>query len=396
MEINPYAPAAPVVANSHPPRPIVESIHFDGLVHRSDVMALGRSDRGGRIARAVLYFSITGFAMFAIFVFALAFLKPSTSPTAAFSFRIFFSSFFILPFLILVPLFLISRMRGGNYAKRALKISPRMVGPLAGKIDNETVELRYLHYHSITPIDSLTGVRITPEVIGFTVDARRLFISVLPKHIFQADDFERVAARLEQIAIERPLVSQTVVTEDKRLMEGEPLVLLSKPDGGIAFTGILSHSDLKATPIFIRQMRKFFFFNLILVLVAVLFPLSLYHLFSDMDSLGVLVFISIASLPLFIAVGKRLLIYRQYRKMPDTEITKLQGWVAKDNVTINSTIGSFAYLKNSFIKVESDDKSIQCLMSGQLKQVVLLPRRFFSNDADYEAAARYLHSSITL
>jgi hypothetical protein len=79
--------------------------------------------------------------------------------------------------------------------------------------------------------------------------------------------------------------------------------------------------------------------------------------------------------------------------MPDAEITKLAGWVAKDNVTLNSTIGSFAYLKNAFLSVESDDQSIQCLLSGQLKQVVLLPRHLFNSDDDYEAARNALHQS---
>lgn len=396
LEINPYSPAVPVVADSHPPQPIVDPIYFDGLVHRRDLMALARNERGARIARGLMFFGAIGFAMFIIFLVSLLWLNSPSSGKADLTWDVFFLSFIIFPCLILFPQWILSGYRGGYYARRILKISPRIVGPLRGRIDNETLELRYLHYHSITPIDSLTGVRITPDAIGLTVDSRRLFLSVLPKHIFHADDFERVAARLEQIAIDYPLVAKATLTEDDRLIDGQPLALLPRPDGGIAFSGTLSQSDLSATPIFRRQIRKFFVVNLILLALAIAMPVSLYVLTSDLDLLGLLfflVFVSILSLPLFFAVIKRLVIYRAYRKLPNAEITKLAGWVAKDNVTLHSTIGSFAYLKHAFLAVESDEQSIQCLLSGQLKQVVLLPRRFFQSDSDFEAAREILHSS---
>lgn len=390
LEINPYSPAVPVVADSHPPQPIVDPIYFDGLVHRRDLMALARNERGARIARALMFFGAIGFAMFIIFFVSLLWLNPQPIRDE------FFLSFILFPCLVLVPMWIRSRYRGVYYSKRILKISPRIVGPLQGKIDNETLELRYLHSHSITPIDSLTGVRITPDAIGLTVDSRRLFLSVLPKHIFHPDDFERVAARLEQIAIDRPLVPTATLTEDDRLIDGQPLALLPQPAGGIAFSGTLSQSDLSATPIFRRQIRKFFVANLILLAMAIAMPVSLYVLMSDLDLLGLLVFVSILSLPLFFTVFKRLVIYRAYRKLPNAAITKLAGWVAKDNVTLHSTIGSFAYLKHAFLAVESDEQSIQCLLSGQLKQVVLLPRRFFQSEADFEAAREILHSSTIL
>jgi hypothetical protein len=133
-----------------------------------------------------------------------------------------------------------------------------------------------------------------------------------------------------------------------------------------------------------------------LLALAIAMPVSLFYLMSDLDLLGLLVFVSILSLPLFLTVVKRLMIYRSYQKMSNSEITKLSGWVAKDNVTINSTIGSFAYLKNAFLAVESDEQSIQCLLGGQLKQVVLLPRRFFQSDTDFEAAREILHDNTIL
>lgn len=393
MEINPYSPAVPVVVDSHPPRPIVEPIHFDGLVHRSDIMALGRNDRGTRVARALLFFGVAGFAMFTIFLVALAWLTSRSGTTVALTMNIFFLSFIVFPALILFPLWILSRLRGGSYAKRILRISPRIIGPLRGKIDNETLELRYMHYHSVTPIDSLTGVRLTPESIGFTVDARKLFLAVLPKHLFHADDFERVAARLEQLAIERPLITAMTVAEDPRLISGQTLALIPQPEGGIAFDGTVLRTDLSRTPIYKRQIRKFFVANLILLSIAILLPVMMYSIFEDLDTWGVIFLVALISVPFLLVVARGMMAYRQHLKAPDTEITKLAGWIAKDNVTLNSTIGSFAYLKNAFIAVESDDHSIQCLLGGQLKQVVLLPRHLFQSDEDYEAARNILHQS---
>jgi hypothetical protein len=393
LEINPYSPAVPVAADSHAPRPIVEPIHFDGLVHRSDIMALGRNERGTRVARALMFFGLTGFSMFIIMMLGLSWLSSTSGATIVPSMTIFFFSFIVFPVMILVPMWILSRFRGGYYAKRILKISPRIIGPLRGKIDNETLELRYMHYHSVTPIDSMTGVRLAPEAIGFTVDSRKLFVSVLPKHIFHADDFERVTARLEQLAIERPLVSAMTVAEDSRLISGQTLALIPQPEGGIAFDGTVLRSDLSRTPIYKRQIRKFFIANLILLLIAILLPVMMYWAFEDLDTWALIFLVSLISVPFLLVVVRGMIAYRQHRKMPDTEITKLAGWIAKDNVTLNSTIGSFAYLKNAFIAVESDDHSIQCLLSGQLKQVVLLPRHLFHSDDDYQAARNVLHGS---
>lgn len=356
-------------------------------------MALGRNERGTRVARAFLFLGVTGFATFTLFLVSIAWLNPVPRTTAALTLNLFFLSFIVFPGLILIPLWILSRLKGGYYAKRILKISPRIIGPLRGKIDNEILELRYMHYHSVTPIDSLTGVRLTPEAIGFTVDARRLFIAVLPKHIFHADDFERVTARLEQLAIERPLVAAMTVTEDPRLITGQTLTLIPQPDGGIALNGTVLRTDLSRTPIYKRQIQKFFIANLILLSIAILLPVLMYATFQDLDTLGLVFLVVLISFPFLLVVVRGMMAYRQHCKMADTEITKLAGWVAKDNVTLNSTIGSFAYLKNAFIKIESDDQSIQCLLNGQLRQVVLLPRHLFHNDDDYETARHILHEN---
>lgn len=343
--------------------------------------------------RALLFFGVTGFAMFTIFLGSLAWLSSTSGSTIALSMNLFFLSFVVFPGLILVPLWILSRLKGSFYAKRILKISPRIIGPLRGKIDNDMLELRYLHYHSVMPIDSLTGVRLTPEAIGFTVDARRLFIAVLPKHMFHADDFERVAARLEQLAIERPLVAAMTVAADPRLVTGQTLTLIPQPVGGIAFDGTVLRTDLSRTPIYKRQIRKFFIANLMLLSIAILLPVMMYSIFEDLDTLSLILLVVLISFPFLLVVVRGMVAYRQHCKVSDAEITKLGGWVAKDNVTLNSTIGSFAYLKNAFIKIESDDQSIQCLLSGQLKQVVLLPRHLFRSDDDYEAARNVLHES---
>ena len=312
---------------------------------------------------------------------------------AALTLNLFFLSFMVFPALILFPLWILSRQKGGYYARRILKISPRIIGPLRGRMDNETLELRYMHYHSITPIDSLTGVRLCPDAIGITVDARMLFISVLPKHLFHADDFERVTARLEQLAIERPLVPAITVAEDPRLVTGQPLALIQPPENGVAFGGTVLRTDLTRTLVYKRQIRIFFIANLLLLSIAIVLPFAMHSIFQDFDSVGLFFLVAMISLPFLLVVIRGMTAYLRHRKMTNAEITKLSGWVAKDNVILNSTIGSFAYLKNAFIKIESDDQSIQCLLSGQLKQVVLLPRRFFQNDSDYEAARNVLHAS---
>jgi hypothetical protein len=215
----------------------------------------------------------------------------------------------------------------------------------------------------------------------------------LPKHLFHADDFERVAARLEQLAIERPLVAAMTVAEDPRLVTGQTLTLIPQPVGGIAFDGTVLRSDFSRTPIYKRQIRKFLIANLMLLSIAILLPVMMYSIFEDLDTLGLILLVVLISFPFLLVVVRGMVAYRQHCKVSDAEITKLGGWVAKDNVTISSTIGSFAYLKNAFIKIESDDQSIQCLLSGQLKQVVLLPRHLFLSDDDYEAARNVLHES---
>jgi len=391
VEINPYSPAAPVEADTYPPAPLNHPIVIDGLVHRSDLRAIGRNEPGIRTARTVLIFG-SGCLTLATIVFVFFIRSNPTGQADGFELLGFtcLMTFVVIPFLVLLPAWSMIRLSGGSYGRKILKISPQIIGPLTGRVDNDTIELRYMNYHWIAPLESLTGVHIKPDAIALTTDARRFFLAVLPRHVFQADDFQRVAERLKPIADQRPLIPTPTIAEDHRLMAGDPLELLPQPVAAIRFAGTVNRRDLSGTKIYKQQIRKFFIANLLLVAIAILLPTLVYVTVPDRDIILIILLASFVSLPMLWSVAKRLLIFRQYCKQPNGEISKLSGWVTEGNLTVNSPIGSYAYLKKSFKQVDCDDQSIQCLPVGIIPQVIILPRRFFQSDTDYTAVGKIL------
>lgn len=387
MEINPYSPAAPVAGETYPPPRLNHPIVIDGLVHRSDLRAVGRNERGIRTARTVLMFG-SGCLALALIIFLL---RIRTSPTgqvdgiSVLGF-VFLISFIVIPFLVVLPAWSMIRLGGGSYARKVLKISPQIIGPITGRIDNEKIELRYLTYHWIAPLESITGVHITPDAIGLTIDARRFFLSVLPRHVFQADDFYYLSERLKPIAAQYPLIPIQTIGEDHRLLVGEPLACLPVPTGAITFVGTINRRDLSGSRIYKHQIRKFFCANLLLATIAVLLPTIIYVAFLDPDIILVTLLASFISLPMLWSVAKRLLIYRRYRKQPDAEISKVSGWLAQGNLVVNSPVGTYSYLQKAFKRVDCDDQSIQCLLVGIIPQVIILPRRFFQSETEFKAA----------
>jgi len=388
LDINPYAAATPTDYTHHV-QPITHPVRFDGLVHRSDVSALGRNDRGARIANIFLVF---GYLLITLLVLSVIVLLwnvarsrgVSGAPTIGIIVTL---TVFSIP-LIALPLWLRWHFQGHVYAKRMLRISPRMIGPLKGAVDNDRIEIEYLHYHSIIPIDSITGIHVTDEVIGLTTDVRKLFLIILPRHLFAVDDFDRVCERLRPLSYTRPLAAEPHLNHDPRLIAGEPMDLMQQPPGSIGFSGTLTFRDLKVSPIYHLQIRKFFAVLISLVIIAAVIVASVLVWIDDKPLAQLLaLFISVT---FGFAVFRRLYAYLSIRKYHDQPIANLTGWVNQDCVTINSPIGSAAYRKSAFIRVDSSDHAIYGALGGQFPQVVIMPSRMFKQHDDFLLARSHV------
>jgi len=390
LDNNPYAAAA-IIDHTHYVQPITEPIRFDGFVHRSDVSALGRNVRGVRIANIFLFFGYAIIALFVVLVVVLLWdIVRTRGASRAHPIGFFlFLTVMSLP-MIAAPLWLRWHFQGHVYAKRLLRISPRMIGPLKGAINNERIELEYLHYHSIVPIESVTGIRITNEVIGMTTDVRKLFLTVLPKHLFAVDDFERVCERLKPLTYARPLIAEPHINHDERLITGEPMSLMHQPPESIGFSGTLTFQDLKAAPIYHTQIRQFFAVLVGLFIVAIVLVTGTLWLIADQPLAQFIAVFTVISFG--IGICRRVYAYFRVRKYHDQPIATLTGWITSESLTMNSTIGSVAYRKSAFARVDTNDDAIYGVLGGQFPQVVILPARMFKGHEQFMLACSYVSS----
>jgi hypothetical protein len=390
VDLNPYAPAG---ASRDAPAPAVDDqsaagrpIRYGGIVREADVALLGRSAVGAAIAFVFLILGVLAWLL--MLVGLTASNSDDGAPLSGTSGFLFLVGISLV--LLIVPLWLLGRFRGNYLARSLQNWSPRIVGPVDGTLGEQTVELVHPEQRSVIPLQSLTGVRLSPRLVAFTYDYHQMQLCVLPNGLFEQSDLPIVHERLAPLAAERPWLPGRVSGLDPRPRHGEPLELIPRAADAVDFAGTLVFSDFTATATYRQQMRRVYRFFAALGVLA-----GTVAICSGVLTQDVLVFIAAAVL-LAVMLSTRLVRWKQQfkRHYPsgDQVIARLSGFLSNDGLTINSAIGSTTYRRSAFTGVEISDTSIALLLRSRIPQVIILKEAMFRSADDFQQLRRWTKS----
>jgi hypothetical protein len=393
MDLNPYAPAGAghdaVATGVNDQRAADRPIRFGGVVREADVAILGRSAVGVFVAAVLL---ILGVAAWLLLLFAPVIDRMVARGQLGLDAMDLIVLGFLGLILVLLPLFLLGRFRGLYFARGLQNWSPRIVGPVEGTLHEQTVELAYPELRSVIPLQSLTGVRLSPRFVAFTHDYHQMQLCVLPSAFFEQGDLPLVHERLAPLAAERPWLPGRVSGLDPRPQHGEPLELIPRVEGAISFAGTLVFSDFAATATYRKQMRRVYRFFVVLGVLAVAAAVC-----SGVLTQSSLVFAA-AALLLAVILSTRLVRWKQQfkRHFPsgDQVIARLSGFLSDDGLTVNSAIGSTTYRHAAFQRVEFANGSIELVLRSRVPQVILLKESMFGSPDDFQRVCRWAQATV--
>ena len=283
---------------------------------------------------------------------------------------------FLLIFLFFGVLMAVHLRSKINAAKMHLRLNPTATAPLTGELTSEGLRLESENRVSWQPHAGLRFCQVKNNQLSVCHDPLGEAVKILPARGFrnptQAIQFleSQVNHRSQPVDMLEPLSGPSMI--------GEPV------HDAVAFGGVLKRGDLKRSPLEAIRMQKFnrsaiVLFAVNLVLLPVVFLGNDWGL---MIGLGGVIFLY----DLFAVTNiLRSLFYAGDSELP---LIAIQGWLDEQEIALLHNIGQSLTGWQDFKSVGVNDACIWLEPYGGKNRFVLLPRRFFDSETQWEAASR--------
>ena len=261
-------------------------------------------------------------------------------------------------------------------AKLHLRSNPNALAPLTGELTSEGLRLESENRVSWQPHTGLIFCHTKNNQLSVCHDPQGEAVKILPKRGFgnptQAIEF------LESQANKRSGPIDMLEPLSGPIMIGDPAAT------AVAFSGFLKGGDLKRSPLETIRMLKFRRSAIVLLVVnSLLLPVVFFG----------------GNWGLALGLGGVIFLYdllavinlsRSFFSSDDPEIPliTLQGWLDEKQVALLHNIGQSLTGWKDFKSVGVNDACIWLEPYGGRNRFVLLPRRFFANDNQWETATQ--------
>ena len=283
-----------------------------------------------------------------------------------------FSLMVVLSFIWFSARRLISRIYAG---KVYLAFNPHALTRLSGELSNDGLLLKSQNRVSWQSHAGLEFFQNKNRQLILSYDSQGAVFKILPVRGFQAPGV--VCRFLEHQAQNNSTVRDMCQPLTRPCMIGQP------PADAIEFSGFLKAGDLKTSPL--ETIRKHNVKRLaIWMLVLTLIPMPLMAVLAFEWQT---IFIACAAILLVIF----LTVYTTIRSngaFPDPEqhLIAIQGWITEGEIGLLHNIGQSRSGWHDFRQVGLNHACIWLLAHGGRNNFILLPRRFFADDFQWQAA----------
>ena len=269
-----------------------------------------------------------------------------------------------------------------NAAKIYLTFNPHALTHMSGQLTKDGLLLKSQHRVSWQSHAGLEFFQNKNRQLTLSYDSQGAVFKIPPIRGFQeravASRFlERQAQNNSSLVMRQPFTGPC--------MTGE------QPADAIGFSGSLKASDLKTSPL--ETIRKRNVNRLaIWMLVLTLIPLPIMAAL-EFDWLTIFIACAVILLVVLLTVYNTV---RSSGAFPDPEqpLIAIQGWLTEQEITLLHNIGQSRSEWNDFGQVGFNDACIWLLAHGGKNRFVLLQRRFFADDFQWQTAIEFARRQI--
>ena len=270
-----------------------------------------------------------------------------------------------------------------NAAKVYLTFNPHALARLSGELNKDGLLLKSERRVSWQSHAGLEFFQNKNRQLILSYDSQAAVVKILPVRGFQRPTV--ASGFLEQQA------QNNSTTLDMLQPVTGPCMIGEQPADAIAFSGFLKAGDLKTSPL--ETIRKRNLKRLAIWMVALtLIPLPLMAAFGfdwQTTFIACTVILSVVFLTVYTT-------FRSGGAFPDPEqpLIAIQGWITEQEVALLHNIGQSRSGWRDFRQVGFNDTCIWLLAHGGKNRFVLLQRRFFADDFQWQTAVSLAHSQI--
>lgn len=378
--INPYQ-----IPNSEPVAPLPDlpevTYHFAGEVSKDDIK---RHIRGKGIVLYLLICLVFG-------GFALAKLSGFFQGRP-FSKADLFSLSQVLFFFVLNPWFMWWAV-GPPALKRTLAKNPFAIGPRSGFVSNRWIRVDSPEGSNEMLLEALSYVYEKGGVLGYSNHANRLMIHYLAKSNFREGEFEAAVRMLSASVAHRPPVPAGIV--DARKIDPNNLLEMEIPADAIRFSASVTKGDMLDCQVMdaaIKSGMKRNLFSLLIIDSVLIFVGLFMYWIAESTFFAILIAALVVLLNIFFA--RRLqLAFGTHVDRQQTLLLFFGGMDSKGLYTAGANQRGFTHwfaLKD--VNLQSNLVSIG--LQGTLPMRVILPRRSFETETDWQAALALLQEKL--
>ena len=262
-----------------------------------------------------------------------------------------------------------------------LRLNPKATAPLTGELTSEGLLLQSENRISWQAHDGLLFWHAMNNQLTLCHDPRGEAVKILPTRGFhnpsQAIDFLEVQAdKIPQL-------------QDMRTPLMRPSMVGDQPAGAIAFGGILKAGDQEASPLLtIRKGNvKLRLTRLFVVSAVVLLMFALTHEWKSFLFVG-------GVIALYNLLVIRHLQSNSSSYDPELPLVATQGWLNSEEIALLHNVGQSRTGWQEFKSLGTNEACIWLECYGVKNGFVVLPRRFFANDAQWRAASEIASSHL--
>ena len=269
-----------------------------------------------------------------------------------------------------------------NAAKVYLTFNPHALTHMSGQLTKDGLLLKSQHRVSWQSHAGLEFFQNKNRQLILSYDSQGAVFKILPIRGFQEPG---VASRF----LEHQAQNNSAL--DMLQPFTGPCMIGEQPADAIGFSGSLKASDLKTSPL--ETIRKRNVNRLaIWMLVLTLIPLPIMAAL-EFDWLTIFIACAVILLVVLLTVYNTV---RSSGAFPDPEqpLIAIQGWLTEQEITLLHNIGQSRSEWNDFGQVGFNDACIWLLAHGGKNRFVLLQRRFFADDFQWQTAIEFARRQI--
>ena len=284
---------------------------------------------------------------------------------------------FLLFFVVLVGIQLNLQI---NSVKGHLRINPNATAPLTGELTNEGLRLESESRISWRPHEGLTSCQVKNNQLSLCHNPQGLGLRILPVRGFSNPT---QAVQFLEFQANKVSPSPNVLEPVTR-----PSMVGAPPADAIAFGGILKGGDFTKSPL--EAIRKLRVKRSFIVLLGIIVLLTLAFAFVFNSAIGLAVGGAVCVLVLFF------MFLRMTKTIgPEVPLIAFQGWLNEREIASLDNSGHIRYSWKDYQSVGSNDACIWLKMYGYENALIILPRHFFTDYTQWQAAVRIAASHST-